>query len=110
LGSGVGTHAEVYPLYLAVHERSPFKFETLTKNYFRAIGQRMPERARFFVWRQSEKIVAFSFSLVCDDAIYDECIGLDYRVALDLHLYFYTCAISPGRCNKLNLLQQSAKL
>jgi predicted N-acyltransferase len=81
---------EVYPLYLAVHERSPFKFETLTKNYFRAVGQRMPERARFFIWRQSEKIVAFSFSLVCDDAIYDECIGLDYSVALDLHLYFYT--------------------
>jgi len=81
---------EVYPLYLAVHERSPFKFETLTKDYFRAIGQRMSERARFFIWRQSGKIVAFSFCLVCGDAIYDECIGLDYSVALDLHLYFYT--------------------
>src|SRR5436190_11014881 len=52
---------EVHPLYLAVHERSPFKFETLTKNYFRALGQRMPDRARFFIWRQSGKIVAFSF-------------------------------------------------
>jgi predicted N-acyltransferase len=81
---------EIYPLYLQVHERSPLKFETLTKNYFLAIGQRMPERARFFVWRQSGKIVAFSFCLVCDDAIYDECMGLDYGVALDLHLYFYT--------------------
>jgi predicted N-acyltransferase len=81
---------EAYPLYLAVHERSPFKFETLTKNYFRALGQRMPDRARFFIWRQHGKIVAFSFSLVCGDAIYDECIGLDYSVALDLHLYFYT--------------------
>jgi predicted N-acyltransferase len=81
---------EIYPLYLQVHERSPLKFETLTKNYFLEIGQRMPERARFFVWRQSSKIVAFSFCLVCDDAIYDECIGLDYSVALDLHLYFYT--------------------
>ena len=81
---------EIYPLYLQVHERSPLKFETLTKDYFRAISQRMPERARFFVWRQSSKIVAFSFCLVCDDAIYDECIGLDYSVALDLHLYFYT--------------------
>jgi predicted N-acyltransferase len=81
---------EIYPLYLAVHERSPLKFETLTKDYFRAIAQRMPERARFFIWRQSGKIVAFSFCLVCDDAIYDECIGLDYSVALDLHLYFYT--------------------
>jgi predicted N-acyltransferase len=81
---------EIHPLYIAVHERSPFKFETLTKNYFCAVGQRMPERARFFIWRQSGKIIAFSFCLVCDDKIYDECIGLDYSVALDLHLYFYT--------------------
>jgi hypothetical protein len=81
---------EIYPLYLAVHERSSLKFETLTKDYFLAVAERMPERARFFIWRQSGKIVAFSFCLVCGDAIYDECIGLDYSVALDLHLYFYT--------------------
>ena len=81
---------EIHHLYLAVHERSPLKFETLTKDYFCTIGQRMPDRARFFIWRQLGKIVAFSFCLVCDDKIYDECIGLDYRVALDLHLYFYT--------------------
>jgi hypothetical protein len=81
---------EIYPLYLQVHERSLLKFETLTKDFFRAIGQRMRERARFFIWRQSGKIVAFSFCLVCEEAIYDECIGLDYSVALDLHLYFYT--------------------
>lgn len=81
---------EIHPLYLAVHERSPLKFETLTKSYFRTIGQRMPDRARFFIWRQTGKIVAFSFCLVCGDKIYDECIGLDYSVALDLHLYFYT--------------------
>ena len=81
---------EIHPLYLAVHDRSQLKFETLTKDYFRAIAQRMPEHARFFIWRQSDKIVAFSFCLVCDDAIHDECIGLDYSVALDLHLYFYT--------------------
>jgi hypothetical protein len=81
---------EIYPLYLAVHERSPLKFETLTKDYFRGVAERMPDRARFFIWRQNGRIVAFSFCLVCGDAIYDECIGLDYSVALDLHLYFYT--------------------
>ncbi len=81
---------EIHPLYLQVHERSPLKFETLTKDYFRAIAQRMPERTRFFLWRQDGKIIAFSFCLICDDAIYDECMGLDYSVALDLHLYFYT--------------------
>ena len=52
---------EIYPLYLEVHQRSPLKFETLTKNYFRAAGQRMPDRARFFIWRQNGKIIAFSF-------------------------------------------------
>jgi predicted N-acyltransferase len=81
---------QIYPLYLAVHERSPLKFETLTKDYFREVAQRMPERVRFFIWRQNEKVVAFSFCFVCGEAIYDECIGLDYGVALDLHLYFYT--------------------
>jgi hypothetical protein len=81
---------EVYPLYLAVHERSPMKFEHLTKEFFCAVGREMPDKARFFVWRQSGRIVAFSLCLVCGDTIYDECLGLDYSVALDLHLYFYT--------------------
>ena len=81
---------EIYPLYLQVHERSRFKFETLTKNYFRIISRQMPERTRFFIWRQLGKIIAFSFCLVCGDTIYDECLGLNYNVALDLHLYFYT--------------------
>jgi predicted N-acyltransferase len=81
---------EIYPLYVQVHERSRFKFETLTKDYFRNISQEIPERTRFFIWRQLGKIIAFSFCLVCGDTIYDECLGLDYGVALDLHLYFYT--------------------
>jgi hypothetical protein len=81
---------EIHPLYLAVHERSLLKFETLTKDYFLAIAERMSDRAWFFIWRQGGKIVAFSFCFVCGDAIYDECIGLDYSVALELHLYFYT--------------------
>ena len=81
---------EVYPLYLQVHERSPLKFERLTKEYLRILGQRMPERARFFIWRQNGKAIAFSIALVHDGTIYDDYLGLDYRVALDLHLYFYT--------------------
>lgn len=81
---------EVYPLYLQVYERSPLKFERLTKNYLCSLGQRLPERARFFIWRQSEKAVAFSVALVHEGTIYDDYLGLDYSVALDLHLYFYT--------------------
>ena len=81
---------EVYPFYLQVHERSPLKFERLTKEYLRNLGRRMPERARFFIWRQDGKAIAFSVALVHDGVIYDDYLGLDYSVALDLHLYFYT--------------------
>jgi predicted N-acyltransferase len=81
---------EIYPLYLAVHERSPMKFEKLTKEYLSQLGRSMPERARFFIWRIEGRIVAFSLCLVHDDTLYDEYLGLDYSVAYDLHLYFYT--------------------
>lgn len=81
---------EVYPLYLQVHERSPLKFECLTKKFLCTLGQRMPERIRFFIWRQNGKVIAFSVALVHDNTIYDDYLGLDYGVALDLHLYFYT--------------------
>ena len=81
---------QVYPLYLAVHERSPMKFEKLTKEYLAQLGQFMPERVRFFIWRLDQRIIAFSICMVHDGTIYDEYLGLDYSVALDLHLYFYT--------------------
>jgi predicted N-acyltransferase len=81
---------EVYPLYLQVHERSPMKFERLTKEYLSSLGRRMPERVRFFIWRQNGKAIAFSVALLHDGAFYDDYLGLDYRVALDLHLYFHT--------------------
>ena len=81
---------EVYPFYLQVHERSPLKFERLTKEYLSELGRRMPDRVRFFIWRQDGKAIAFSVALVHDGTIYDDYLGLDYRVALDLHLYFYT--------------------
>src|SRR5262249_44409615 len=81
---------EIYPLYLQVHERSAMKFERLTKKSFLDLGQKMPERVRFFIWRQEGRIIAFSCCLIHDRKIYDECLGLDYQVALDLHLYFYT--------------------
>ncbi len=81
---------ELYPLYLQVHERSPMKFERLTKAYFRALGERMADRARFFIWRQEGKVVAFSLAVVHNGTIIDDYLGLDYRVALELHLYFHT--------------------
>ncbi len=81
---------EVYPLYLQVYQRSSLRFEKLTRQYLCELGRRMPDRARFFVWRQQGRVIAFSLCMVHGDAIHDEYLGLDYAVALDLHLYHYT--------------------
>ncbi len=85
-GSFVG---EVYPLYLQVFERSKFHFEKLTEDYFRQLGERMKDKTRFFVWRRGNALVAFGMCMVQGDALFVEYIGLDYAVALDLHLYHY---------------------
>jgi hypothetical protein len=80
---------EVYPLYLGVYERSKFHFEKLTKDYFCRIGRLMADKVRFFIWRRDEKIVAFGLCMVQGDTFYGEYLGLDYSVALDMHLYHY---------------------
>lgn len=80
---------ETYPLYLQVYERSTFHFEKLTREFFCGLGGLMPDKVRFFLWRQNGQIVAFTMCLIDGDAIYAEYIGLDYSVALDLHLYHY---------------------
>jgi len=80
---------EIYPLYLQVYERSKLHFEKLTEDYFRRIGSQMSDKARFFIWRQDDKIIAFALCMVNDNAVYAEYVGFDYAVALKLHLYHY---------------------
>jgi hypothetical protein len=81
---------EALALYLQVFQRSRLQFEKLNVRFLRQLTERMPDRVRFFLWKQEGRLVAFSICLVHDGAIYDEYLGLDYRVALDLHLYFVT--------------------
>jgi hypothetical protein len=80
---------EIYPLYLQVYHRSKLRFDKLTKGYFVGLGLKMPDKARFFLWRQNERIVAFTLCMIEEDTLYAEYIGLEYAVDLDLHLYHY---------------------
>jgi predicted N-acyltransferase len=80
---------EIYPLYLQVYNRSKLHFEKLTKPFLCGLGRRMPDKVRYFLWHQNGRIVAFTLCMIDGDAIYAEYIGLDYSVALDLHLYHY---------------------
>jgi hypothetical protein len=81
---------EIYPLHLQTFDRSEFQFEKLTKDYFRLVGQRMPERVRYFIWRQNGRIIAFNLCMIHEGTLYDLDVGLDYSVALELSLYFRT--------------------
>jgi predicted N-acyltransferase len=81
---------DLYPLYLQTYERSDFNFEKLTPDYFRLVGQRLPDRALFFLWRQSGRIIAFSHCMVHQGTLYDLALGLDYPLALELSMYFVT--------------------
>ena len=81
---------EIHPLYVQTFARSELRFEELTKDFLLRISREMPDCARFFLWRQNGRIVAFALCLIEGDTIHDLNVGLDYAVALDLHLYFVT--------------------
>ena len=80
---------DVFPLYLQVYNRSKYHFEKLSKAYLCRLGPLMPDKVRFFIWRRQGRIVAFTVCMLQGDEFYAEYIGLDYAVALDLHLYHY---------------------
>jgi hypothetical protein len=81
---------EVHALYTQVLKRAKLQFERLPREFFVELGERMPDRARFFLWRSGDRLVACSICLEHDGVLSDEYLGLDYRVALDWHLYFRT--------------------
>jgi predicted N-acyltransferase len=80
--------AEIHRLYLNVYERSSLKFEKLTKEFFGAVGQRMPDKVRFFLWRAGNTLIAFNLCLLHGDLVFSEYIGFDYEVAYDVNLYY----------------------
>lgn len=79
---------EIYPLYLQTHNRSPFRFEKLTREYFSRLGRDMPERTRFFLWRQEGRLLAFALCLVHNGTLHYLNVGMDYPLALERHLYY----------------------
>ena len=50
----------------------------------------MPDKVRYFVWRQNGRPVAFSICTIDGDTICDEYIGIDYQSSISAGLYHYT--------------------
>lgn len=79
---------EIYFLYKQVFDRATQIFEVLTPEYFRELSRRMPDRVRFFIWKQDGKIIGMWMNLIEGDALLNEYVGLDYSVSKDLRLFF----------------------
>jgi hypothetical protein len=80
----------IHALYERVARRGDVHFEVFSPEYFLRLGERMPEHARYFMWRQAGRVIAFSFCTVYDGTIYDHDLGLDEHLASPLHLYHLT--------------------
>jgi len=81
---------ELFPLYWQTFQRAELEFEILNREFFDRLGRDMPDKTRFFIWRQQGRIIAFNVCLVHDGVMYDLDLGMDYSVALNLHMYFVT--------------------
>ena len=81
---------EICALYLQTYGRSKMRFEQLTPEFFARIGREVPDRARFFLWRVEDRLVAFALCLVHDGTMKQLNIGFDYSVSLELKLYYVT--------------------
>ena len=77
---------EIYPLYLAVYERSDLKFEKLTPEYFCNIGRQLADKALFFLMMKDGKVASFNMCLKNGNELCSEYVGFDYSLAFDLHL------------------------
>jgi predicted N-acyltransferase len=80
----------VYALYLATYQAGTVRFEKLTREYFLEVGRRMRSQARFFLFYREGRLVCFNLCFQHGDQLIDKFIGLDYAVARELNLYFYT--------------------
>ena len=80
--------ADVYRLYLQMLEKHEMIFEIVPVEFFKNILASMPGKAKVFLWRIDNKLVAFVFCTVSEDVIIDYFLGLDYAVAHKYHLYF----------------------
>ena len=78
----------IHSLYLQTYARSDYRFERLTPEYFSALGRRMPDRARFFLWRDGGRILAFALCMEHGGTLHYLNLGMDYPAALERHLYY----------------------
>lgn len=105
-----GIEDEVMRLYQSTHANAEFSFEELTPGYFRNVLGEMSDRASCATYWLGEKLVAFNLVLHDGHCLLDKFLGMDYAVAREYNLYFYTWIENVRRCIDLKIgLYQSGQ-
>lgn len=81
---------DVMRLYAATRQRAEYEFEELTRDYFRDVLAEARPRARCSTFWIEGKLVAFNLLLHDERRLIDKFLGMDYAVAREHNLYFYT--------------------
>jgi predicted N-acyltransferase len=98
-----GIEDEIMHLYRSTHANAQFNFEELTPAYFRGVLREMGDRARCATYWLGDRLVAFNLVLHDGKRLIDKFLGMDYAVAREYNLYFYTWIENVRRCIELNV-------
>jgi predicted N-acyltransferase len=98
-----GIEEQVMALYKSTHANAEFNFEELTPAYFSGVLRELGDRASCATYWLGEKLVAFNLVLHDGKRLLDKFLGMDYAVAREYNLYFYTWIENVRRCIDLNL-------
>ena len=81
---------DIMRLYASTRDRAEFDFEELTPDYFRGVLAECAPRGLCATYWLDDRLVAFNLVLCDGDRMIDKFLGMDYSVAREHNLYFYT--------------------
>ena len=81
---------EVLRLYRETYTRAELSFEELTPEYFTSVLRECAGRALCATYWAGDRLIAFNLVLHDGERLIDKFLGMDYAVAREYNLYFYT--------------------
>ncbi|MDR3388498.1 MAG: GNAT family N-acetyltransferase [Rudaea sp.] len=81
---------DVVRLYRSTFANAELNFEELTPGYFSGVLRELGDRASCVTYWLDERIVAFNLVLHDGRRLLDKFLGMDYTVAREYNMYFFT--------------------
>ena len=107
---GIGD--DVMRLYRETYSNAELNFEELTPEYFAGVLRELGPRASCVAYWLGDRLVAFNLVLHDGGRLLDKFLGMDYAVARDYNLYFFTWMENVRYCieHGLNVYQSGQGL